>query len=219
MTRRRGFSLIEMCVYSSLLLMLLGGLYLFVSNGARYLRLGVAFQDAQSEALVAMRRLTEELATSTEIARSPGAPLDSDHIIFLSPDGPPLSGETPAAGDPEWFHDPTDLSLAYRRWVCYYWNSTTLELVRAQQDVGATPVTTDPPPTAPSLASFQALPGRVVARGISDPELAALGLPPFRVSQDSDPKLLDVQLSATVETASDKVTTVTTRSVVRMPNN
>lgn len=203
--RARAFSLIELAVYAALLVLLLGGVYLVVSNGARYLQLGAAFQNAQSESLVGMRKLVEELSISTDQGRVMAAPIDSDYVIFLSPQPDPSHPEAPS-----WtYKDGVDLE--YYRWVCYSWDQAEQALVRAELPVNPSPllgVTTDPPPLAPTLATFQAADGRVVARGVND----------LRISVDTTPDRLEIRLSTTVDTASDKQTTVTTRSIAKMPN-
>lgn len=201
---RRGFSLIELAVYASLLLVLLGGVSMVVVGGTRYLQTGTAYQTAQNESLVAMRKVMEDLGRSTAQFRRPASPLtDSDHIIFLSPD--------PPGGSTTWTYNNDELQ--YHFWICYYWDVGRQELVKARLPVGGTPITrsTIPVPTAPPLANFKP-PGnndvRVVARGVTD----------FAVNDGATAQQLSVRISTSVATASDKQTTVTTRSLVRMPN-
>ncbi|MGE0494785.1 MAG: hypothetical protein AB7S38_36580 [Vulcanimicrobiota bacterium] len=201
---RRAFSLLELVVYASLLLLLLGGVTMVVVGGVRYLQTGSAYQTAQNESLIAMRKLVEDLGRSTAQFRRPASPLsDSDHIIFLSPE--------PPAGGSDWTYNNDELQ--YHFWICYYWDMGQRELVRARLPVGGTPITrsTIPVPTAPPLANFRPPANndvRVIARGITD----------FAINDGATAQQLAVRLSSSVATASDKQTTVTTRSLIRMPN-
>ena len=158
----RGFSLIEMAVYSTLLLFLMGGVYLMVSAGLYYYQTGRAFQEVQNQAALALRRMSLELANGTPLAVNLDELNPADHLILLSADH-----LMPNSGD-FWTYN-TANELERHKWVCYFRNSAN-QLVRTEAAAVGAPVAIPPVPARPNLATFQAVaapPTRVAARQIS----------------------------------------------------
>jgi len=158
----RGFSLLEMIVYSSLLLFLMGGVYLMVTGGLYYFQSGRAFQGVQNQAGLALRQMGLEIANGTVIAVNLDEVNPADHIILLSADHP-----MPNAGDPWTYNGANELER--HKWVCFF-RSANNELVRTESPAAGAPLALPPIPAMPTLATFQTLaspPTRVVARQIS----------------------------------------------------
>jgi len=198
----RGFSLIELVVTSALLLFLTGGITLVTMNGMRYFRLGYAYQTAQQQALVAMRKLVDELQNSRrDSVSSSSSPSPEPHLVFLSARPPePTTGAL--------VHD-VDGRLLWQKWVCYYL-TTDRQLVRTERPLDETPpgLIVPPLPAAPLVAEMAALQGRRIADGI---EAVTFNPGPLRY--------LDLSLTGRAETGSDRSTRVILRSRVWLLNS
>ncbi|MEW6278921.1 MAG: prepilin-type N-terminal cleavage/methylation domain-containing protein [Candidatus Eremiobacterota bacterium] len=199
---RSGFSVIEVLVASAVMLFLLGGLYLLLVGGARHFQHGRAYQTAQQEATVAIRRLELELQNTDpgSVFFDNAAP--TPHIIFLS-------ATTDLGG---FAFDPAG-GILWNRWVCYYLNEATREMTRSELDV-APPQIAPPYPARPALPAFQAAPSpqrrRVVARSlerVGDPFLTG-----------ATGEHIAIRLAGRQDTASDRFTRVELTTEVRMLN-
>lgn len=202
--RARGFTLIEVLVYSSVLAFLLGGLYLLVVAGSKHFQKGRAYQTAQQEALKGMTALSRELknAKANSVLHTP---LPTPNILFLSPEEPAPA----SAGSRE--YDSAG-QLLWKKWACFYRDTAESTLVRREESI--TPVAlsvSDLPPLPPGdVLYFQTLAGvqsRVVARQIVNLSFA-----------DEAGGSILVQLSASEAVSSDASTTVNLRSLVRLMN-
>ena len=157
-----GFSLLEVVVYSSLLLFLMGGVYLMVTGGLYYFQSGRAFQDVQNQAGLALRQMGLEIANGTVLAVNLDEVNPADHIILLSADRP-----MPNASDP-WTYNAVN-ELERHKWVCFFRNGDN-ELIRTESSAAGAPVALPPVPAMPTLSTFQTIaspPTRVIARQIS----------------------------------------------------
>lgn len=198
----RGFSLIELVVASALLMFLTGGITLVTMNGMRYFRLGYAYQTAQQQALVAMRKMVDELQNSRrDSVSSSSSPSVDPHVTFLSARAP-----EPNAGS--LVHDDQG-RLLWQKWVCYYL-STDRQLIRSERPLDETPpgLVVPPLPAAPPVAELAALAGRRVADGI---EAVTFNPGPQRY--------LDLSITGRAETGSDRSTRVILRSRVWLLNS
>lgn len=209
-------------VYSSILMALMGGIWLLLQAGMRYYRTGEVHQRITMEAAVAMRKVCLELSNSTppslHLDTVPAAPPQYPStvaITFLSPDQ-----AYPGTGN--WTYDAGMANLQYKKWTCLFLDTTTGTLIRTE-DAGAAglpailPTTTAPVP--PGLGTMMAIaaPRRTtLARNISN--LSFQLDPPNRVIVD---------LSASQDTGShdrdgdgkiDQITTVNLHSRVYIEN-
>ncbi|MBI3925356.1 MAG: hypothetical protein HY319_07455 [Armatimonadetes bacterium] len=193
----RAFSLLELVVYCALLLLLLGGIYLLVTSGMRYLQLGTAYESVQQQSQVGVRKMVDEVGNSSRAALFFDA-VPTSHLILLSADRP-LPDQDP------WTY--ASGQLQYRKWVCFYWNQAERTLVRSELDAGG--LFTDPTaPPRPGLAALQAAPSRVLAREISG----------LIFSFGATNQFVRIQISAEEDTASDRVTRVTLATEVQLQN-
>ncbi len=201
--RRRGFTVIEVLIFAAILLLLLGCIALVVQGAMRYFRTGNAYQEAQNNALVGMRYLTEELSECSNVKRAPVAPfVDADYIIALSPE-PLVSGQ-------DWTYGPGGV-LQYHQWLCFYRNATTNELRRATLPVKGAPVDSGSAPNPPPVSDFKVptmKTNKIIARGCTE----------LRVNEEPMAKQISLRLSCSVDTGSVKKTTITSRSVVTLAN-
>lgn len=202
-TGTKGFTLIEVAVYSGLLSLLLTGIYLLLISGLGFVRKGAAYQTAQQQSLVGIRWMTHDISNGTAAQRSPALTptSDADHIIFLSPE---------TADNGPWTYLAVR-QLEYYRWVCFYWNSATNELVRTAELLGTQSIASTAG-AAPALATMQGVVDpnlrRVIARNVVD----------LKINEGSQPDMVLIEISCEEATASDKVTRVTYRGQVRMEN-
>lgn len=201
--RRRGaaFTLLEVMIFSTILLLLMGCIAMVLEGGMRYLRLGGAYQDAQNQTLVGMRHMLEELGQCTVVCRAPSPAVNSDFVIVLSPEPLP-----PAGG---WTYQGT--GLEYHQWLCFYRDGASNELVRATLPIAGGPFLSGDAPPAPPLAEFQPPSG-----GSSQP--IARGVTEFLVNDGPTGQQLSLRLTCSVATNSQKNTVITNRSVVTLPN-
>jgi len=209
-------------VYSTILMALMGGIWMLLQAGMRFYRTGEVHQRITMEAAVAMRKICLELSNSTPVsvhldsvpANPPQYPA-TVAITFLSPDQP-----YPGSGN--WTYDAGMANLQYKKWVCFYLDTSTGNLTRSEDSAAAGLPCTAPTATVPAypgLAAMQAIvpPQRsVLARRVSN--LSFLLDPPNRVIVD---------LSASQETGShdsdgdgkiDQVTTINLHSRVYLEN-
>ncbi len=197
-TRQKGFSLVEVALATTLLLLLMGGLYLLVVKGLHSLADARAYSDSRQESLKGMHLLAWELANSTRDGVYPSG----NAVWFLSAQAP-VPGSSPVAFDAAG-------NLYWKKWVCYYLDAAG-DLVRSELALSS-PVTVPlPVPTpSPSLSAFQSVTGpgkRVVARGIKD----------FQVTQVSG-TVYSIKVVGEQYTGSDKPTQVELVTEVKVRN-
>lgn len=144
---RRGFTVLEVLVYSALSMVLLGGVTAYVNNGLRIYRGGNTYQTAQKDAMLTLRRLSNELTNSTFAQSAGGNRIDlgtspTPYIIFPSAD----DLET-ATDYKTWQYDQTDGELKWRKWVQLSLDTARRALVRTEmsfspsnkEDIGVPP--------------------------------------------------------------------------------
>lgn len=158
MTRRApGFTLVETMIYSSLLLILLGGISTVLGLGSRYYREVQALAEVQREAAAGGAALRMEIAET----RGPSL------TVGLAPAGLVLLSPRPDSGP--WVHDSSG-SLLWQRWVCFYLESRggVSTLVRKEKKLAApTAVPPEPVWTTALFRDSAVLPGHVVARNVT----------------------------------------------------
>lgn len=154
---RKAATLIELLIYSVLLLLLVGAILASFQIARNYYTAVQIETEAQQAALKANLSVTQELAhaagSSITVSTTPPA------VLFLS-----------AKTDQGPFqHDETTGELLWQRWVCIYLDKASQELKYAEQLL-AEPVTEipDPPPAVATLVNDTALAKRVLAHDVSD---------------------------------------------------
>lgn len=152
--RRSGFTVVEVIVALSLLAILLTGIYGVLVLGFQNAREAEIFETVHREALVGMRKITDEVAITTKSTVNPlgGGP---DHLIFASPQKP--------LGTPDhqlYTYDGNG-NLQWYKWVCFYRDSTNNTVYRAEIPL-PTPPADAPPPSGsqPPLVDFTSLAAR-----------------------------------------------------------
>lgn len=195
--RFRGTTVIEVLVACSVLMMLLGALYLLMVGGMRYFMQGRAFQTVQQQSLVGLRNVLAELQDSRRDSfQYSAAPVP--HIIFLSAARP-----YPNAG-----HVQQDASGAvnWQKWVCY--RVSGAELQRDEWVGPGLPSTT--PPALPGYAAFNFTGPemKVIARNITE----------LNCSDGPTVNSVFVEVVSSEATGSDKTTEMRLRSQVHMYN-
>jgi hypothetical protein len=202
---RRGFSLIELTIYSSLLLFLMGSVYFVLVTGLHYFRLGDVFKETQGQAILAMRKMRNEIANTTPAAISLVEATPEDNMVFLSPD--------------ELYPNQTDFwtyngfqELEWKKWVCFYHDSTNQELIRAELTEPTAPASIPQQLTPLPLGGFTIATGegrRVLAREVSQLEFV----------REIDRVHITVTISSSTGSGPNEVTEVTLPSLVRMKNS
>lgn len=199
-------TLIELTIFSALLLFLMGGLYLLLVAGLRYTQQSEVYQTVQQQANIGMKKMLWELENS--LAESIYANTSPDpYIIFPSADQPLPAGagqwSTDAAGD-----------LIWQKWVCFYHDSTDNTIKRTEL-VGSMPATDPLEPVDagyPDLATMQAQTAKVLTRFV-----AQAGFQVFPGGAGGT--TVEIQLSTEENTNSTKVTRVNYRSRVYPKNS
>ncbi len=200
---RRGFTVVETLVFSGMLLLLLASIVMVMQAGMRYQRLGAAYQEAQSQSMVGLKKMVEELSQSTPIKRLPASPFsDAKHVIALSPQPPPPAESWSYQGG----------SLQYHQWMAFYHDGTAHTLVRATLPVNGGPCTSTLAPDAPPLGDFQTASRDLQLRPL------AHGVKAFSIGENGNARQLIVSLTCSVATNSQSSTDITTRGVVTMEN-
>jgi len=160
-SRRRGFSLLEVVVSAAVLLGMLGVLYLLLVAGMRLFQQSRAYQGVQQEVLKAFARLNRDLNNSCR-----------EHLTFNGGSDPVLRFLSPERPAPQSGYEYA-LDSARLRW--WKWLSYSLDpgglLVRAEVPLASGPIIEllPGPGPAPALSIFRAqvAPARsVVARQI-----------------------------------------------------
>jgi prepilin-type N-terminal cleavage/methylation domain-containing protein len=148
-TRRRGFTLIELTIYSALLSMLLLAIYGVFVASMRYFRVSQTASDLQSSAQKCVLKVVADLSESTlssmKITASGGT--EPPGIIFLSARNGDDRFTTSANGD-----------ILWQKWVCYYYDKASGTIFRNTQAFSPTAM---PPVNTLSTSAFQALAGAI----------------------------------------------------------
>jgi hypothetical protein len=154
--RAGGLSLVEVIVFSAILLGLLTVLSAFLIRGKEYFRQTESYALAQREASKVIRQVTTDLYRATEEHFT----LESGQVSFLS--SMPDSDEAPVD------FDPVSGGTRWQRWVCYQHDSsqevafrTTIPLDTPTSDIGALPV--------PEFADFLAIEApdrKIIGKGV-----------------------------------------------------
>jgi len=153
MWRNRALALLEVMIYASLLLFVLGVVYSSLVMGVRAYRRTENLADLQQKALVAVRTIVEESASS------PAAAVRVEPAAFVCLSARDPSGRIQYAPDGR---------AVWRKWVLYYRDPGTGNVLRKELPI--TP-TADPPGTVPTVAALRdnpALSPLRIASRISD---------------------------------------------------
>lgn len=141
MSRNRAMALLEMLLYASLLLFVLAIIYSSLVMGVRAYRRTENMADLQQKALVALRTIVEESASSPAAA----VRVEPAALVFLSARDP--AGRISYAADGR---------ALWRQWVLIYRNSGSATVLRKVLPI--TP-TAEPPGTVPAVATIRDNPG------------------------------------------------------------
>ena len=204
-SRRRGFTLIELAIYSALLGFLMTGLYMMTRAGMHYYRTALVYHNVQQDAILSMSKMSRELANSHfgTVQFQAGYSTPYDHVKFLSADQVSSQGNAP------WQYEVGSFRLLFRKWVVFR-RLPDGTLIRTE--LGLLPAKPAPPtPASPDLIDFPKLgePNcRVVAKNLE-----------FLKIWPAPPTSLQIWVQTSQQTASDKTTRVELHTMVRMENN
>ena len=213
---KTGFTILELLVYATILLLLVGSITLAVQGGLKYMRQGSEYQEAQRQTLIGLKAITSDLTRSTTAWREPdggtAAMVDADHMIFLSPIPDP-----PAT---DWTYDID--RLEYHAWICYYVTATPIgDLVRVRRPLSS-PQASNIISAIPTLSDMQTNQAgderKVVARGVTE----------FRLNDGVTAAQVLINLTCSVNWEDtdgdgvndrDIVTSISGQSLASMPNS
>ena len=147
---RRGFTVVETVVALSLLSILLLGLYAVLTIGYRQAREAEVFETVHREAMVGVKKLTQEIELTSrgsfnDLSAGPS------FIVFASPQ------QMQTVPNFEQYTYDGNGDLHWQKWVCYYLESSEQTVYRAE--IALSSPLPAPPTTAtqPPLSDFQAL--------------------------------------------------------------
>jgi len=198
-TSKRGLTIPEVAIYSTILLILLGGVVFVVEGGARYFRLAQAHETVNRQAVLGLSKMRRELVnasqSSTIISTTP-----QPHILFLSP------FEMAPSTSEEYTYSGT--TLEYKKWVCFYRNSDN-QLVMTEFAPPSPPVT-DPGAEPPPDFATDILPAlaRPLANNVSRVEFTSPSSAVYELTIETEE-----------QTASDRSTKLELISSVRLINS
>ena len=195
----RAATLIELAVYSSLLLVLLAGTYTVVEGGARYLRLAEAGETASQQAIQAISKVSFELEQASQISLEvDSAP--QEHLTFMSP--LPVDGVAP--GPP---FDAGGTNMHYRKWVSVFQDAN--QLVKVENGFPS-PGVVDP--AAQPIPDF-------TAQVLTWPRRRPLANHILSVTfTEPSPAVVRIDLTTSVITGTNKATEIQLASSVRLLN-
>ncbi|MBI3925058.1 MAG: hypothetical protein HY319_05920 [Armatimonadetes bacterium] len=159
---RLGATLIELLVYCSLLLLLLGAVYGTFSLSRRYYASVQAATESQQEAMKAMLSLGEELSQAA------GDTL-VDGVSLAGPEGVRFLSARTEGG--LFAHDPGSGDLLWQRWVCIHRDTGTREVLVTEVPLPSPTTQIPDPGFRPTVADIAGSPGfarRSVARHIEE---------------------------------------------------
>lgn len=155
---RRGFTVLEVVVYSALSLALLGGVSMYIQSGLRMFRGGQAYRDTQQSAVLTLKKMTADVFNSTAGKEAGGGrvivPGGNDLIEFPSADG-----LLTAVNHDIWLHDDKTGELFWRKWVLLRLDTNQHTITRYEQ--GMTSCQQSDIPTPPGVSSFGSAPEMV----------------------------------------------------------
>lgn len=179
-------------------MILMGGLYITVVAGMRFLRTSDAYQDVIRQAHLGLHKMSQELSNGSQQSLSFSA-LPQQHVVFLSP-------EVALPDKLAWDYLGTD--LRYHKWVCFYHSAGQQSLLRCELPLPG-PVTLLTLPAAPNFATaLLPRPTSTLARFIQNLEFSA----------GPTSSYLDIIVTAERETASNRRTRLEVRANVRLEN-
>jgi len=197
--------------------MLMSGMYLLVHTGLRYWRLGQAYQQAEQQAQIGIRKVTGELANSSRGAFQQAgvkarATAPTSFVLF-----PSAQARLPASSG-HFAYSPA-LELQYQKWVAFYFRAADSTLVRCEKDpnpVGAFVAPADWNTLYPDFtADMEPL------TGFPDVQVVARDIEAFSVV-DGPPQTLLVSVTARSQTGSTtagaRFTRIGFQSQVRLEN-
>ena len=129
----------EVMVYASLSIALLGGVTLYVQSGLQMYRAGDTYKEAQKDAMLTLRKMTAEIANSTYADKAGGArislPDEADHLLIF-PSADDLSTKLKHQ---IWVHDGSSGELLWRKWVLFSLNRDEKSLIKRELSMKGTP--------------------------------------------------------------------------------
>jgi hypothetical protein len=149
-----AFTVVEVIVALSLLAILLTGIYGVLTLGFRNAREAEIFETVHREALVGMKKITDEVVLTTKATVNPLAS-GSDHLVFASPQKP---NGTP---DHHLYTYDGNGNLQWYKWVCFYRDAGNNTVYRAEIPIDPSSAPAPAPPAAssqPPLTDFINLP-------------------------------------------------------------
>jgi len=162
---RRGVTLVEVGVFSGMLLLLTLMLSVFLANGQTYTRHTNYYSAAHREAALALSDIKGELSRATPRFLA----TNRDRIYFLSsktaPSNPPIEFDVDTGG------------IRWQRWISYFLVVDRSQLVKAEEALvnPTSHLLISPEPTV-DFAHFESLEnGRTVAGGVTSFEVQQLG--------------------------------------------
>lgn len=196
-SKKAGFSVIELVVAMGVMLLLLGCLATLVMAASRYHQQSRAFQQVLMQANLALRNLVDQLQNSRPGQWAFGA-LPSPHVIFLSTAPPYPAAETPRFD--------ANGQLVWQKYSGYRLQSGNM--LRDELVPAGLPSPT--PGTLPGYADFSwtGVKTRLVGRNIDS----------FLVEPGITLETLNVVLSAREETSSTRATRMILRTQVFLKN-
>ena len=164
-SQERGLTLIEVGVFSGMLLLLTLLLSALLAKGQVYTRNTSYYSVAHRESVRALNKIRGELSRATPHFLA----INRERIYFLSsktePPGPPIE------------FDPDTGGILWQRWVCFFLDAQSSQILEAEQSLTiptSTLLTSPHPPV--DFNHFQNLENRrTVARGIVSLQMQQLG--------------------------------------------
>ena len=199
--KKPSFTLVQILVVIICFFIVLGALYAVYSVGMHYLRMAQVQSRLQQQASVAMQKVSRELSTSLDDAHITKASATPPFVWFLSTES--LTGTSPILS----FNYDSAGRLEWRKWVCFFLDSSTQQLIRSELPLAGAPQKqpfgTIP---APTLAGFQSAGGatrRMIAEDIDTFSVSRTGPGVFHISivtalAGVDGKLSKTQLDSEV---------------------
>lgn len=148
---RRGFTLVELLVYTGALGLLLSCVYAVLSMSMACFQVSQAAADLQSSAQTSVLKISTDLSESNVGTVTAG----SNYILFCSP-----------RSAIDQFEQDTSGNLKWQKWVCY-WVDTSGRLWRSEQLINAPPAAPPAATSAPDLNTIKrSSRTRVIASGV-----------------------------------------------------
>ena len=215
----RGLSLVEVAIYSALALLLMGSVYGVLVIGLRYSGSSQTYADAQREAMLAVRKIGQELcngnpaAVSLRDVDSGGSVIIEDHIFFMSADQPYPNQ------DAFWQYN-TFGELLWWKWVCFYHDAANQRLVRSEIIEPTGPLALPPMPSQP--APNEGIPILMITdfKAVTSPlsKVLANNVSAVEFQKEVDRIRLELRMTYSTGSGPNNVTEIVVPSLVRMKN-